>query len=671
MQRFLPSYPLWIIDPNFSIWSPHDALTDGETTFWAGQVRRTFGFVRWNGITYRFLGHLRRACALRQTDVRVTAFGTECIFEGDDFRLHVEFLSPLPPDDKELASCPVCFTRYRVETDAELPDDFCVSLAMHEEFCYSQERVPVVGGVLPLGEFEAAFMTRGRNLVMSAMSDNCPPDWGDTYLAGEESWFVTETAFYDFVASGIMEYGRRELESGYLVAVNRTKEGTFLTAFDDKVSIFYFGEWLKGYYFRGGKTIVDALRESMARREEIYAQCAAFDEDLKEKCLAIGEDYYLLACAALRQTMGAHKLVQDNKGRLLFLSRECDSNSCIGTADVSYPSIPLFLLYDPELVNGMLRGIFDFARMPVWTFDFAPHDVGTYPWCCGQTYGLNRSEDKYSCGLNWFWMVRRTFTMLYLRPAESNVYSIAGQMPVEECGNMLIMTAAAMAVGGGTQLAQENFDLLTKWADYLLEHGLGSESQLCTDDFAGHLAGNVNLTLKAMTGLCCYGEICRRLNQTCEKKYAEGAKKLAQKALSAANGGVMPLAYGRDGSYSLKYNLLFEKLFGFGLVGQNVIEREIEYYLTKSLAYGIPLDERAQYTKSDWLLWCAALTEDPAKRDALYKPVVRYLAESSSRVPFGDWYDADNGRIENFVNRTVQGGIFAPLLKDIFGKEDK
>ena len=133
----------------------------------------------------------------------------------------------------------------------------------------------------------------------------------------------------------------------------------------------------------------------------------------------------------------------------------------------------------------------------------------------------------------------------------------------------------------------------------------------------------------------------------------------------------MPLAYGRDGSYSLKYNLLFEKLFGFGLIGQDVIEREVGYYLTKGLDYGVPLDERAQYTKSDWLLWCAALTDDPAKRDALYKPVVRYLAESSSRVPFGDWYDADNGRIENFVNRTVQGGIFAPLLKGKFRKTDE
>ena len=73
--------------------------------------------------------------------------------------------------------------------------------------------------------------------------------------------------------------------------------------------------------------------------------------------------------------MGAHKLVENGKGELLFLSKECDSNGCIGTADVSYPSIPHYLIYNPDLVNAMLMGIFTFAKMPVWTYDFAPHAV--------------------------------------------------------------------------------------------------------------------------------------------------------------------------------------------------------------------------------------------------------------------------------------------------------
>ena len=139
-------------------------------------------------------------------------------------------------------------------------------------------------------------------------------------------------------------------------------------------------------------------------------------------------------------------------------------------------------------------------------------------------------------------------------------------------------------------------------------------------------------------------------------------------AVERAAQGVLPLAYGMEGSYSLKYNLLFDKLLGFGLIGQEVLEREKEEYCRRGARYGVPLDVRARYTKSDWILWCAALTDDADKRQALYAPVLRYLRESPSRYPFGDWYDADSGAIENFINRTVQGGIFAPLLREAFGK---
>ena len=89
-------------------------------------------------------------------------------------------------------------------------------------------------------------------------------------------------------------------------------------------------------------------------------------------------------CAALRQSVGGHKLVQNGKGELLFLSKECNSGGFIGTVDVSYPSIPLYLLYNPNLVNAMMTGVFEFARMPVWTYGFAPHDIGMYPHCAEQ-----------------------------------------------------------------------------------------------------------------------------------------------------------------------------------------------------------------------------------------------------------------------------------------------
>jgi hypothetical protein len=162
--------------------------------------------------------------------------------------------------------------------------------------------------------------------------------------------------------------------------------------------------------------------------------------------------------------------VLDENGEILYISKECFSNGCAATVDVSYPSIPMFLIYNPELVKGMMRPVFRFAKSDAWKFDFAPHDVGCYPLVNGQVYGGEKLELKY-------------------------------QMPVEECGNMLVMAANVAIAEGNADFAKENIDLLKKWCAYLIEYGADPGNQLCTDDFAGHLAHNCNISLKAVMGL--------------------------------------------------------------------------------------------------------------------------------------------------------------------------
>ncbi len=664
MKRLLQAYPLWVMDPMFSVWSPCDALNGGDTMFWTGKTRKTYGLVRYRGRTYSFMGCLCGTDALRQDSVSVSAYTTDYVFSCAAFTLKVSFVSPLTPEDPELLSCPVCYTEYEViPCDGKTAEDLSVALVLDEGYCYEGADM-VAGGVIPMNGYEAAYFSRDRNLVMSNANDRVAPDWGDTYIAGEEAWFLPSSCLDTYVREGVAGYRRCDSERRYIMAVNRSPKGYFMTAFDDRISVFYFGEWLKGYFFKDGRTVLDALEFSRERHGRILAKLAAFDEKLKADCEEIGEGYYLLACAAYRQSVGAHKLVQNARGEILFLSKECDSNGCIGTADVSYPSIPLFLLYNPELVKGMLRGIFKFAAMPVWGFDFAPHDIGTYPYCCGQVYGLSGSDDKYLCGgAGARGNGLHTHPMLYQRPASCGIYDLRYQMPVEECGNMIVMTAAACVADGDFSFAEEHFDLLEKWVFYLEKYGLKPEDQLCTDDFAGHLANNVNLAIKSIVGIESFGLLCEKTGHAGAERYYALAAEYAKELRKMSGEGILPLAYGQKGTYSLKYNILFDKLFGFGLFDGAMCEEETDRYIAESERYGVPLDMRKDYTKSDWILWCAALTDDKTKREELYAPVLTYMAESPSRVPFGDWYDAKTGRIEHFFNRTVQGGVFAPLLK--------
>ena len=170
MERILPAYPLWVIDPLFSVWAKTEALNGDDTVFWTGQSKRACGFVRWNGKTYCFMGRYGGALPLEQTDVRVSAFSTDYTFRGEGFTLGVRFVSPLLPDDLKTLACPVCYTDYEVRAEGELPADFSVALMLDEEFCYNGERAAVAGGVLPLKGYEAAYFTRARNLVLSDTS---------------------------------------------------------------------------------------------------------------------------------------------------------------------------------------------------------------------------------------------------------------------------------------------------------------------------------------------------------------------------------------------------------------------------------------------------------------------------------------------------------------------
>jgi len=337
--------------------------------------------------------------------------------------------------------------------------------------------------------------------------------------------------------------------------------------------------------------------------------------------------------------IAAHKIVCDENGDLLLISKECFSNGCAATVDVSYPSMPFFLLYNPELVRGMMRPIVRFARSDKWDYDFAPHDAGRYPVVDGQRYGLDRETGK--CRFD-------------------------KQMPVEECGNMLVMAAAAAVADGDLTFVRENLDLFEMWVKYLEEHGSDPENQLCTDDFAGHLAHNCNLSLKAIAGIAGLGILYGMMGDEAKRAdYLARAKKMADGWVkTAANGdGSFRLAFDRPGTWSMKYNIVWDKLWGTGLMDRTVIESEFASYRKHVNPYGMPLDNRETYTKSDWLVWTATLAGTREDFEAYVAPLWEAYHRTLSRVPLTDWYFTVTGNVRGFRHRSVQGGLFIKLLE--------
>jgi hypothetical protein len=578
-----------------------------------------------------------------QNSVSLSATQTHYNFTCGPVDLNVQFVSPLLPNDLNLLSRPVSYINYQVASNDGAKHDVQVYFETTPQWAVNEvsQEVQVSKG----GFGNISFLKAGttEQPILQKKGDNLRIDWGYVYLAARKSennvvamgnYADTKAAFAN---SGSIDLGPDELTTRLnqampamacvenLGKVSSKKVGSYvMIAYDDIESIQYFGTNLKAWWTNGGTvTIGDALQTAVAEYDSIMERCARFDNQLWNETLAAGGKNYADLCVlAFRQSIAAHKLVKDPEGNILFLSKENFSNGSIGTVDVTYPSAPLFLKYNPDLLKGMLNPIFYFSESGKWTKPFAAHDVGTYPLANGQTYG--------------------------------------GDMPVEECGNMIILTAAIAQMEGNADYAAKHWDVLTIWANYLLENGLDPENQLCTDDFAGHFAHNTNLSVKAIMGIASYGKLASMLGKNnIAVEYTGKAKEMAAKWVEMANDGDhYRLTFDQAGTWSQKYNLVWDKLLGFNIFPKQVAETELAYYLTKQNKYGLPLDNRRTYTKADWIVWTATLAGDQETFRKLIDPLHLFVTETPDRVPMSDWYETPDAKQVGFQARSVVGGYF-------------
>ncbi|MBI9017561.1 MAG: DUF4965 domain-containing protein [Phycisphaerae bacterium] len=644
-----PAVPLITIDPYMSCWSTSDNLYDTWPQHWTLHTHAMCGLIRIDGSTYRFMGDLTNVDAIPQTDLQVTATQTEYQFKGAGVQLNVKFTSPLLVDDLDLLSRPVNYVTFAVKSIDGLEHDVQVYFDATAEWAVnSTDQVIQSSRVNIPGLMAMKTGTISQN-ILGRRGDSVRIDWGYLYLAVKNEKALTSrmangsVCREQFIIDGELDKNNddtsaKSVKDNFqalslafdLGIVNRvTAEKHLMIGYDDIDSIQYFHRGLKAWWARNGKTIGQALTEAANDYQKTMSKCDTFDKKLQMDAFASGGEKYADLCVLVwRQVIAAHKLVADVDGKPLFFSKENNSNGSIGTVDVTYPSTPMFLVYNAELVKGMLEPILFYRESGAWTKNFAAHDVGTYPIANGQTYG--------------------------------------GDMPVEECGNMIILVAAIAQVEGNADYAGIHWQVLSEWAQYLKEKGFDPENQLCTDDFAGHLAHNANLSIKAIVGLGCYGKLAIALgHKELGQQYLKVAKEFAVAwKKKAKDGDHYSLTFDKKGTWSQKYNLVWDEILDLNLFDDDIADDEIAYYLKIQNKYGLPLDSRRTYTKSDWVLWTAAMTDNKKDFDAIVDPMWKYVDETPSRVPLSDWHETPDGRCVGFRARSVLGGYFMKMLAD-------
>ena len=652
--------PLITHDPYFSIWSKGDRLTDAATRHWTDTPQELNGLIRVDNHPYRFLGNADRSIVpLEQVSREVTPTRTIVVLTSPEIELRITFLTPAFPEDLDVMSRPVTYLTWDVKARDGKTHQVQIFLDAAGTLAANDPGEQVVWSRGAVDGLELLRIGTQAQPILQRFGDNVRIDWGYFYFAVPTSEGAAE------LTAGNDRYRQTFLETGHLppdddTATPRTPQSHYppaltlnlnlrlgevgatpvsrhiLLAYDDIDSIVYMNRRLLPYWRKQIPTFARLLTTAERDYPALSSRAIAYDAELEADLIrAGGPDYAAICILAFRQAIAAHKLVEDVDGTPFFMPKENFSNGSISTVDVIYPSAPMFLLLNPKLVEAQLEPVLRYAEMPRWKFPFAPHDLGVYPIANGQQYGGGEESE-------------------------------IDQMPVEESGDSLLLVAALEHAEGNQDYARRHWPLLTKWADYLMSKGLDPENQLSTDDFAGHLAHNANLSIKAIEALGAYANLAQQLGYSdVAGRYQTAAHQMAGKWLRMAHDGDhYRLAFDKPGTWSQKYNLAWDRILGLNLFPATVTSEEIAFYKQHLNPYGLPLDNRAAYTKLDWEIWTATLATNPDDFQLLVHPIYKFLNETPDRVPMTDWYDTISGRMTGFRARSVVGGVYLKMLAD-------
>ena len=373
-------------------------------------------------VDFGLYAELKEAC---QRSVDVQATQTHYTFECGNVELKLTFIAPYLLDEINILSQPVNYISYRAKSLDNKEHDVAIYFEMdpHKAFQSGQ------GTQLYEKDGMKLVKTGKESQQLWVDEDNDTPAWGYFYIGAKEDGMTgaqgdaAEMRRY-FMERGSLEGMRKSDEKRYTAfaqKINLSDEYPkhLTVAFDGLYTMSYFGEDLRPYWNKDGKT---TMEDVLAMAEKEYrnrvAKCYAFDRQLMEETeKAGGREYAALCALAYRQSVSSFQLSETSNGELLYFTPK------VGPVDEYYPASPLYLYYNPKLVEAMLNPFFYYSESGKWAKPFPVHDMGGYPMVNGQTNGYD--------------------------------------MPVEEAGNALIMVAATIQQTGNSSYAEKHWQVLT------------------------------------------------------------------------------------------------------------------------------------------------------------------------------------------------------------------
>lgn len=438
-----------------------------------------------------------------------------------------------------------------------------------------------------------------------------------------------------------------------------------------------------------------------------FAKATSLAEDYSTQ-LAIdayksgAEDYVDIVALSARQVMGATSFSGTPDDPILFM-KEISSNGNFQTIDVIFPAFPFFLYTNPRWLAYLLEPLIEHMLSGQYPRKSAMHDLGShFPNATGHPDGNDEYMPVEECG-NILIMGLALANTLRDNPAVNETVENVGTFSLvsttQGSVDFLDDSWNAMSSNHSKQWVERSYSLWKQWTQYLVDFSLRPGNQLSTDDFAGWLSLQTGLALKGIIGINAMSDLAKIVGNDADAKFYKNISttyiaKWEEYAISRDKTHAK-VAYDWYGSWTTLYNLYADSLLCFhvadhsmsesvstdpqypfslesskhkdkGFVPKRIYQMQSDWYHNVRQKYGVPLDSRHLYTKTDWEFFAAAVAA-PAVRTEILQLVAKWINETDTDRPFTDLHDTEhNGGFPgpNFFARPVIGGHFAFLTLD-------
>lgn len=627
-----------------------DHLPSAESQFWAGQELGWSVMVRVDGQVYSLMGvpDLETGSISPATVRRAEFTATHSLFDltAGSVAFTLDFFSPVSPKNYLRQSLPFsksaqgsavlpCWTLEGL-TDGAKPGYLTVHISNgwgHEIQIYSD----IDGRWTGREHCSVHSFEEHDNLLFHSLSvedatryaeDGDMALWGQAIFASrpEDSRNLSALAGPPgvirtaFVENGDLARKESSWSPQSVVALSHDLGNivgdasvVFAVGYERKEAINYLGDTYTGFYRSKYPTTHEALKFFLDDYEDAHLESWKLDDELSDfATAAAGPKYADIVALSTRQAYGGIDLTITNDSlatdQVLAFIKELSSDGNVNTIDVIMPAFPIYWVMDPDWIRLLLEPVMLYLDAGRWRLPYTIHDLGShYPHAIGH-------DDQQ-----------------------------AEPMPIEECGNLLILALAYVRATGDEGWSSQYMGLFRKYADYLVDNSINIAEQLSSNDAAGPLANETNLAIKAAIGICAYGELSG------DKKYThighEHADLFFRQGLGTdENRTHFVLEYpDKPSTWKIPYNLYPDVLLGLETFPKAAYAMGTGFFSTVRGEYGVALDNRQDWAKSDWNMWLAG-TLETSTRDEFVDDLWAFMTNGKHNWPFSDRYISTSAR---------------------------